>query len=42
MAKRKPKRGATGGARKRSADDFDSPWKETLDHYFERCMAFFC
>jgi hypothetical protein len=21
--------------------DFDSPWKEVLDHYFEPCIAFF-
>ena len=41
MAKRKPKRGASGGPHKPPADDFDSPWKETLDHYFEHCMAFF-
>ena len=41
MAKRKPKRGSSGGSRRPPADDFDSPWKEALDHYFERCMAFF-
>ena len=23
------------------ATDYDSPWKEALDRYFERCMAFF-
>ena len=25
----------------RPATDYDSPWKEALDRYFERCMAFF-
>ena len=23
------------------AADYDSPWKEALDRYFERCLAFF-
>jgi hypothetical protein len=27
--------------RGRPATDYDSPWKEALDRYFERCMAFF-
>ncbi len=22
-------------------DDYDSPWKEILEAYFEECMAFF-
>jgi hypothetical protein len=30
-----------GRARTAPAIDYDSPWKETLDRYFERCMAFF-
>jgi hypothetical protein len=25
----------------RPATDYDSPWKEALDRYFERCMALF-
>ncbi len=25
----------------RPSTDYDSPWKEALDRYFERCMAFF-
>ncbi|HZW33046.1 MAG TPA: hypothetical protein VFF52_20185 [Isosphaeraceae bacterium] len=28
-------------ARSSPATDSDSPWKEALDRYFERCMAFF-
>src|SRR5690242_12044536 len=43
MAKRRPRRG-TGGrpkARKPPAADYDSPWKEALDRFFERCIAFF-
>jgi hypothetical protein len=27
--------------RKSPGADYDSPWKEALDHYFEPCMAFF-
>src|SRR5262245_34874485 len=30
-----------GRARASSATDTDSPWKEALDRYFERCMALF-
>jgi hypothetical protein len=43
MAKRKPKRGNAGRRRARRAPavDFDTPWKEALDRYFEPCMAFF-
>jgi hypothetical protein len=43
MAKRKPRRRTTSRRRARRAPgvDFDSPWKEALDHYFEPCMAFF-
>jgi hypothetical protein len=26
---------------RRSRTDYDSPWKEALDRYFERCLAFF-
>jgi hypothetical protein len=35
--------GTAGRARVpgRPATDSDSPWKEALDRYFERCMAFF-
>jgi hypothetical protein len=35
MANRKRSRGTAPGA------DYDSPWKEALDHYFEPCMVFF-
>lgn len=35
MAKRHPR----GKAKSRS--DYDSPWKEALDRYFEACLAFF-
>lgn len=43
MAKRKP---ARRPARPRKASpatrsDYDSPWKEALDRYFEQCLAFF-
>jgi hypothetical protein len=43
MAKRKR---SGGTIRRRSSPstpraDYDSPWKEALDRYFERCMAFF-
>jgi hypothetical protein len=43
MARRKRSRGASGGRRPPTAPkaDYDSPWKEALDHYFERCIAFF-
>ena len=36
-------RGTAGRARARKASgaDYDSPWKEALDRYFELCMAFF-
>jgi hypothetical protein len=43
MPKRKRNEGATGRRRARTAPeaDYDSPWKEALDRFFERCMAFF-
>jgi hypothetical protein len=46
MAKRKQNRGTAGRAKDRKArtaagPDYDSPWKEALDRYFEPCMAFF-
>jgi hypothetical protein len=43
MAKSNPKRRKTGPrrARNKSRVDFDSPWKEALDRYFEQCLAFF-
>jgi hypothetical protein len=43
MAKRKSKRRTTSRrrARKAPAVDYDSPWKEALDRYFEQCLAFF-
>ncbi len=43
MAKRQQSRGTTdqGKVRKSPATDYDSPWKEALDRYFELCMAFF-
>ncbi len=43
MARHQRGRGATGRgrARKPPGADYDSPWKEALDHYFERCIAFF-
>src|SRR5205814_3626472 len=43
MAKRKHRRRTAGrrNARRRPAADFDSPWKEALDRYFELCLAFF-
>ncbi len=43
MAKRNPKRRMTRRrrARKALAVDYDGPWKEALDHYFEQCLAFF-
>ena len=30
-----------GKVPRRPATDYDSPWKEALDRYFERCMALF-
>jgi hypothetical protein len=43
MAKRKRSRGTAGRAKARKTPeaDYDSPWKEALDRYFEPCMAFF-
>ncbi len=43
MAKRKPSRRASGRRRAQPAPraDSDSPWKEALDRFFERCIAFF-
>jgi hypothetical protein len=43
MAKRNNSRGKTGRrtARAKPGTDYDSPWKEALDRYFEHCMAFF-
>jgi hypothetical protein len=43
MARRKRSRGTTSRVRARTAPeaDYDSPWKEALDRYFEPCMAFF-
>ncbi len=43
MAKRKRSRGTIGRHRSSTVPkaDYDSPWKEALDHYFERCLAFF-
>jgi hypothetical protein len=43
MARRKSTRAAgdRGRERKPSGADYDSPWKEALDHYFERCLALF-
>jgi hypothetical protein len=43
MAKGRRKR-ATAGTRRGPATpgaDYDSPWKDALDRYFERCLAFF-
>src|SRR5438105_15891110 len=36
MAKRKHHRGRRG-----PGTDYDSPWKEALDRFFEACLAFF-
>jgi hypothetical protein len=36
MAKRKHSQGRRG-----PAIDYDSPWKEALDRFFEACLAFF-
>jgi hypothetical protein len=43
MAKHKPNRAKAGrpGRRTEPGADYDSPWKEALDRYFERCLAFF-
>jgi hypothetical protein len=43
MAKPKRSRGAIGRRRapKASRPDYDSPWKEALDRFFEPCLAFF-
>jgi hypothetical protein len=43
MAKRHQGRGRSGRRKisRASATDYDSPWKEALDRFFERCMAFF-
>jgi hypothetical protein len=43
MAKRKHIPGPAGsqGAGKRPGTDYDSPWKEALDAFFEQCLAFF-
>ena len=43
MARRKPNHGSIGRTRVRTRPgaDYDSPWKEALDRYFELCMAFF-
>ena len=43
MARAKPGRASAGRAGRRSSPraDYDSPWKEALDHFFEPCMAFF-
>jgi hypothetical protein len=43
MAKRPRDQGTAGREEARTAPeaDYDSPWKEALDHYFERCIAFF-
>jgi hypothetical protein len=40
-AKRSRGTAGRGRAPGRPATDYDSPWKEALDRYFERCMAFF-
>src|SRR4051794_10038312 len=43
MAKRKRSRGTRGRRTSPTAPkaDYDSPWKEALDRYFERCLFFF-
>ena len=43
MAKGKRTRRTIGRRRAREAPavDYDSPWKEALDRFFERCLAFF-
>jgi hypothetical protein len=43
MAKRKQDRRPAGRGRARTVrgPDYDSPWKEALDRFFEHCLAFF-
>jgi hypothetical protein len=43
MARRQRSRATAGRAKARRAPgtDYDSPWKEALDRYFEPCLAFF-
>jgi hypothetical protein len=43
MAKRNHRHagGDRGRVPRRPGTDYDSPWKEALDRYFEQCMAFF-
>jgi hypothetical protein len=43
MAKRKYSRGSAGrrSARREPGTDYDSPWKEMLDRYFQLFLAFF-
>jgi hypothetical protein len=43
MAKRKRSRGTAGRTKTRETPgaDYDSPWKEALDRFFEPCLAFF-
>jgi hypothetical protein len=41
MAKRKQSQRGRPRARRAARTDYDSPWKEALDRYFELCMAFF-
>jgi hypothetical protein len=43
MAKRHQTRGRAGRGRSRRGPgtDYDSPWKEALDRYFEQCLALF-
>jgi hypothetical protein len=43
MAKRNQTQRKAGPARTRRepATDYDSPWKEALDRYFEQCLALF-
>jgi hypothetical protein len=43
MARRKRSRRTSGRRRAPTAPgpDYDSPWKEALDRYFEACLAFF-
>ncbi len=43
MAKTKRSRGAIGRRKPPRArrPDYDTPWKDALDRFFERCLAFF-
>ncbi|MHB1562122.1 MAG: RpnC/YadD family protein [Isosphaeraceae bacterium] len=42
MAKPKRGRGASGRRQRHvRGPDYDSPWKDALDRFFERCLAFF-